>query len=237
METLTNEFKAEAAKYNCYPINGIPKFYFDDEYFKKRFNFENEKETRIIIPESLKKCKFESGIFAQINEEHNNDGSHRLYYVDHFRILIFDGSNVVQLLEYKGKFFLHPMYKDINLLTRNLNHSNYGPYTDKIAEPNRIGVFTDKKLTDWFEYCRNYIQALQQCKGDNENKTKANLKRIEDVATALGVEPKGHSTYKYIQLKNIEIRFELLDNGNHLKETVVFTGKVDDVVDMFGKTK
>ena len=34
MKTLTNEFKAAAAKYNCYPINGIPKFYFDDEYLK-----------------------------------------------------------------------------------------------------------------------------------------------------------------------------------------------------------
>ena len=97
-------FLSKAAKYNFYTIGNIPQFYFEDDFFKSHFNFKSEQETRIAIPETLKKCKYEFGIFASIREQKKNEGSHELYYIDNFSILLFDGCSIVQLLEYKSKY-------------------------------------------------------------------------------------------------------------------------------------
>lgn len=124
------------------------------------------------------------------------------------------------------------MYKDINATQGGLSYSQIKPYTSKIEEPNRIGVFTNSKLSAWFDYCRKYMQALTECRDNHGDKTTENLKRIADVESALNTKALGYSTYKYIKLKNMEIRFELSDNGAFMTEQVIFTGGVDAAVNM-----
>ena len=230
---MTPQFKQKASEYNMYQLDNLPSEALNDNHFKSWLEWYTERFNKVEIPLGLLSIKeIEVGVFAEVRPEYeNNSDDIKLYYIDHCSILVFIGGQVLRLQENRGKYSIQPMYKDINLLTRDTNNYQRRVFTDKVKEPNQIGVFTFKKIYDWAEHCKEYLQALKDCNEHIFGKKSENQKVIDDTIKAL---PNAKiSTYQNrtdITCKMFDICFELLDNGAYLKQDIRYKGGLENVL-------
>ena len=58
---------------------------------------------------------------------------------------------------------------------------SYSKAFDKQSEPNRIGVFTKKKIDDWVEYLTQGFRNLERIDAENERKMTGYRNRLEAI--------------------------------------------------------
>jgi hypothetical protein len=225
---MTTQFKQKASEYNMYQLENLPNEALKCNHFKSRLDWYKERFNKVEIPLGLLSIKdVEVGVFVEVRI---ND-TDLYYYVENYYILVFFGGQVLRLRQDKNKYSIQPMFKDLNLLTRSTNHYQRQPFTDKVKEPNQIGVFTFKKINDWFNYSNEYLQALKDCNDHIFGKKSENQKVIDDTIKAL---PNAKvSTYQNrtnIYCKMFDICFELLDNGAYLKQEINYKGGLENVL-------
>ena len=225
-----------AAKHGYYTIDSIPEHIKNDDYFKSNKGWNNPEFYEKPIPEGLMSLKnVQCGVFVKIKEEFNNDGTHSLYFVDYpYMILIFSDKIEIPLMlrEKKGKYYLFPIYEEVNKLQLNTSYEQRKEFLQDVKEPNYIGVFTEKKVEAWVDYCVNYIDACKKASASVESRKAENLAYIEHVINS--VECKGvhrYHDYTVIETNYFTIEFELQDNGVYLRKKVVFKGGVETIID------
>jgi hypothetical protein len=230
---MTTQFKQKASEYNMYQLENLPNEALDCNHFKSRLDWYKERFNKVEIPLGLLSIKeIEVGVFAEVREQYkNNSDDIELYYIDNYYILVFFGGQVLRLQENRGKYSINPMFKDINILTKNTNYYQRQPFIDKLKEPNQIGVFTFKKINDWFNYSNDYLKSLKDCNEHIFGKKSENQKVIDATIKAL---PNAKvSTYQNrtdIYCKLFDICFELLDNGAYLKQQIIYKGGLENVL-------
>ena len=225
-----------AAKHGYYTLNSIPEHIKNDAYFKSNKEWSDPEFYDKPIPEGLTSLKnVQCGVFVRIKEEFNPDGTHSLYFVDDpSLILVFSDKTEIPLMlrSDKGKYYLFPIYGEINRLQHNTNYEQRKEFLQDLKEPNYIGVFTEKKVEAWVDYCLNYIDACKKASAFVESKKAENLVYIEQVVRS--VECKGvqrYGAYTTIETNYFKIEFELQDNGFSLRKNVVFKGGIETIID------
>ncbi len=225
-----------AAKYGYYTLDSIPEHIKNDDYFRSNKEWNDPKFYEKRIPEGLMSLKnVQCGVFVKIKEEFNNDGTHSLYFVDYpNRILVFSDKTEIPLMlcENKGKYYLFPICEEINKIQRNTNYEQRKEFLQEVKEPNRIGVFTEKKVEAWVDYCINYLDACKKASAFVEGKKAENLAYIEHVISS--VECRGiqrYHDYTVIETNYFTIEFELQDNGFYLRKKVTFKGGIETIID------
>jgi hypothetical protein len=226
-----------AKEHNLFSIDNLPEYALNDGYFVERLDWHKERASKHHIPEGLKDIKgITFGVFNEVRaQKYNNSDEVELYYIDWtYTLILVDGSQtVLQLIvDRKDKYWLYPLYSVINKLTHNLPNHKRQEAIKKLKEPNRIGVFTFKKLNDWNTHCIEYLQALENCKNEVNNIEQENRNKINKTIEALKDVSKvtTHTNRFWIETPNFEIRFELLDGGTYLKQEIQYKGGIDNLI-------
>lgn len=227
--------KTLAAKYNYYTIDTIPEHIMNDPYFAAKIEYEKRKLQNNTVSDSLKTCKdMETGIFVKIREQFsNNTNDHELYYVEHSSILVYhqDASSLLQVLTYKGKQYLHPAFEVT--LNFNVSYDQQRDFMIKLNKPNYVGLWTDRKVTDWVQYCNGYCNALQACADSLSSQRSANELKIKGTIESLpGAKVHTTGNYTSIDTRLFRIDFTLEDNGAYLQTKVQYRGTLEDIIQM-----
>jgi hypothetical protein len=229
-----------AANYKFFTPDTIPATYFEDEYFRANYdNKINSPYNRKKIPEFLLNSEiFEIGEFCEIGETLKNfTNEHDFFFIEDFKILVYCKSADNLMLLQKDwkveKYTFFPIYNIVNVITRNLNTSQYNEYTKKINTPNTIGVFTDKKVLAWVNYCNEYINALKQCETDILSKKNDNQLKIDSTIDALpGCKVERWKNYTTLKTDLFEIEFSLQNNGEYLSTKINYIGGLKGIINL-----
>lgn len=224
---MTTEFKQKVSEYNMYQLDNLPIEVLNSKYFRDNLEWYTERFNKVIIPQELISIKdIQVGVFTEIKTQYkNNSDEIELYYADDYCVLVFINNQVLRLKRHKGRYSLHPMFKDLNIITKTTNYNQRASFLDKLKTPNQMGVFTLKKLNDWADYCKQYLQALKECNDHINGKKVENQKVINDTIKSLP-NAKGHTYINEtsIYAKMFDIHFELLENGAYLKSNIIYKG-------------
>ena len=75
---------------------------------------------------------------------------------------------------------------------RYADNYSFGKAFDKQTAPNRIGVFTKKKIDDWVEYLTQGFRNLERIDAENERKIIGYRNRLEALSDVVWVHDKSH---------------------------------------------
>ena len=82
------------------------------------------------------------------------------------------------------RYFYPKAYYDLRFdwsFLRYADKYSYGKAFDKQTAPNRIGVFTRKKIDDWVEYLTQGYRSLERINAENERKMTGYRNRLETI--------------------------------------------------------
>lgn len=179
--------KELAAQYDLYMAEDIPAKYFNkDSRYQAGF-----KSDTSAIPETLTKSDLvEVGVFYEC--ETQDKGTDREYhYIENTYILLKGkDSNVLLMLmgnDYrnKGKYYFHLYYGIQNRLTYAIDNYQIRDAFKGLQEPNRIGVFTERKISDWLAHGEAYAAALNNLHAEWQAKNKEIEVRIQTIKDCL----------------------------------------------------
>ena len=93
------------------------------------------------------------------------------------------------------QYFYPKPYYDLRFdwsFFRYADNYSYGKAFDKQTAPNRIGVFTKKKIDDWVEYLTQGFRNLERIDAENERKIIGYRNRLEALSDVVWVHDKSH---------------------------------------------
>lgn len=228
-----------AARYNLFTFDNIP-----NGWDKSRISSDTKS-----IPDYLLKCDLiEIDLFWECRIQ--DPGTDReLKYIEHGRILLKSKNNEILLrlagndYQNPNKYWFHTDYsfehKQITLQETErgshivLYHTLRTTATKNLSEPNKIGVFTDKKVNQWLEYCENYNNAIETKVSETKAQNQAHRDYIESVISSLSTKTVTKSKDEnriWIKTPLFEINFELDVSQAYLKKELRFNGKIEDII-------
>ena len=225
----------KAAKFGYYQFHNLPADALNDQWFKDK-HMNSNSFVAPELPDYFNKCKYEIGYFAEVRAQRNAfTGDVELWHIDNKSFLLFDDFldfPVMLRKDYRtNKYSFYPIYPLVNRLQANSNYRLREKFVKEVKEPNLIGVFTDKKVSGWINYCKEYITALESGSNSIEQKKAENLAKIESVIESLpGCKVTRGNSRTWIETKLFEITFELEESGTYLKQDIKFMGKLDDII-------
>lgn len=170
--------KEVAATFGYYQVQDIPERYKNED-----FDFSTRDKDKFIPELLLKMSNIETGVFYQCAEDTDHEGK-KTYYIDSFpgSFVLVKAKNSELLLRLgmnDKKYHLHLDYAEL----RPFNFAHYSERksaTKDLIEPNRIGVFTEKKVNDWLTYCEAYYKCMQAMKARLDGEADENKAIIEN---------------------------------------------------------
>ena len=220
-----------AAKFNFFSKENIPAEFREYWNLSPRIRGEH-----IIIPEGLKNLKnIEVDLFFKcVKEEEYNT------IQGNYILVKLKSSDLLCVLNsYKEKYRLHPYWEYIREAGLGLDSYKISKITNEQISPNKIGVFTEKKISDWVTYCENYINALKTAAQTVESTNNKHKKEIEDFINSLDkvkevrVERYENRTTVYTPLFTVD--FKLFSGSGYLEKKIVFSGNINDVSKILNK--
>lgn len=214
-------------EFGLYQYADIPERY-------KTHNFENrtgEGEGDGNIPEFLTKLKgYEFGVFYGCKQDTDYKGIIN-YYVDHHYTLgkKADSEAVLMLMQADKKYYFYPLYNTIYKY-RGISHYIKEQALKAIAEPNRIGVFTEKKVLDWFTYNDQYLAILENVLGEINGKNAEHEKKIADfIKSVPGCKVSAYEVKTWITTHFFQIIFTHNKAERYLSYEVTYKGTLTDI--------
>jgi len=232
----------KAAKFGYYQFENLPEHVLRDSWFNERYS-NPDKWERWAAPDFFGTSRYEVGIFARVRSQYKNFSDEiELYYIDCFVILLFDDSLDFPLVMKNDwrtkKYIFYPVYELVNKFRLNASYAQQKPFLDEIKKPNNIGVFSDKKIAAWVEYCREYVLALEKCNDTITGKRTENQKYIDSVVNSMpGAKIEKYSNYTIIENGIFRIEFALLKNGAYLQKKIEFNGTIEDIVKLHNEER
>ena len=221
---MTNLFLETAAKKGYYTLENLPTGVLNNNWFKERLEWYTKQYNDYKLPESL---NFDYvGKFMKLETDQPD-----LVHMERIVILAFDGVNIRSLNNYKGKYTMYPLHEDTWLYRQHLDNRDL----PKIDSPNGIGVFTTKKLKDWFVYCDACVNALKEMSNTNQSKEAANRLVITNfIESVTKIQPTAKvwnwSNEYRVETNHFDICFKLHDKGTYLCTDIKYKGTLDDII-------
>lgn len=219
------------AEINYFTPDNLPAEALENQYFKERLNGYLQRYADIKIPEAL--LPFGAVALFKLDRDTTGAGE-TLFYVDYPGVhicLLSPAGNMCQLISRNGKYEFFPVYPVVNRLHRTTSYVFRKPFLEKVKEPNKIGVFTPRKVADWLSYCDQYISACKEAENSLLSNKAKNEQKIRTIIDALpGCKVRSYQNSTYIETKIFCIDFELCDNGNYLGQKIQFRGTLEDII-------
>jgi hypothetical protein len=239
MTTLEiNTLQELAASRNLYEVGDIPNEYIQDaDLFEHKIKIGMQE-----IPEFLKTAKgIETGLFYECLVQ--DKGTDReIHYIEHSYILIKASESDTLLMLHKdrsGKFYLSPYYSETRKF-QDVSHYIRKEALKDLKEPNMVGVWSDKKLSDWISYCTEYVRILNGVLASVNQKNNEHEQTIETfIQNCKGCEVtrSKDGTQVWVKTNLFEVAFTLNRGENYLSKQIRFEGELSDVVKIHSLVK
>ena len=228
MKTLKNI----AAETNRFTLEDVPNQWRHNEYCTHKLNREYEP-----IPDFLLNLEgYEVGHFFECKIQ--DEGTEKeLYHIgDSTSILIKKkGSDIILRLSKSWstkKYTFHLDYKILNKY-QGINYDIKNRKLKELKEPNGIGVFTTKKVNDWFQYNTEYLNILETLLTEIEDGNAKIEREIADFCVNL----KGAEVSKYQNITDVNsplfrVRFTHYKDQKYLNTKIEFKGNLQDILDL-----
>ena len=231
--------QTQLAAFGLHTLNNLPAAALACPYFKARLDTYTRYCANTIEPtqllEVLDKMGATVGTYLDVRaQRRNNSEEIELYYCDyHAHTLVTYNGQTLALRSQKGKYYFFPLYRVLNRLDMQITFDQKKQATKHLKEPNYIGVFTAKKIADWFDYCAEYIAAIEEATEATKQQESDNLATINAHIASLGAiakvtHHKDTAPY-YIDTPHFSTVLELVDKGTYLSQRTTFRGKLADV--------
>jgi hypothetical protein len=232
-----------AAELNMFKFDSIPNYILSDNYFADKYiNHYRERFAIKQTPEEFKNLKnIETGYFVEVKEQFtNNTKDHELYYIEqeYFLVKHKDFNFICLVLEdcKTKRSYLHPFYTYVNKKMMGINYDQLKPFTSVLKEPNKFSVATDKNMIAWFNYCQDYLNAIDKALEQVTSKKQENEAEIKSFIDSLT--DKKVSTWENkttVETKNFYVEFEILNKGEYLSKKIAYKGGLNGIATIENK--
>lgn len=212
-------------------------FTFDEIPEKYRAHINNKTWNEFSPPaELLAMPNVETGIFYQCRTQ--DEGTPREYsHAEREGLFVMRDGIVMQLTgngyNSKGKYsFFVPYF--LQKEWRKLHHTKMDLVKKSLTEPNWIGVWTAKKVNDWFLHIKSYCDGMALALAENSSKNAEIEAEIAAFAATVptakvqkwgGDSPANTSFY----CKFFDVTFEHYTQSGYVSKKITFKGKIEDV--------
>jgi len=228
--------QTELAAFGLHTLNNLPAAALACPYFKEHLPTYTSRYADCQIPKELQSLDdIEAAIYMEVRAQRNARTEEiELYHAEYYMpVLVTYKGQTLQLRNHKGKYYFYPLYQVINRLDKFLTFDQKKQAIKHLKEPNQIGVFTAKKVIAWFDYCAEYITALEQAAEANKDEEARNRAVIEQHIKSLGplakVTHHNDTAPYYIDTPHFATTLELVNNGTYLSHRTTFRGTLTDV--------
>lgn len=238
---ITQKFKDEAKKFNLYLREDVPSIYLKDQILngsKFNYSYRIERDEKANVLPDLILSSFEHGLFYECRVQFKNfTNEPELYYIEHSYILFLTPKGRLAMIKHhKGKYHFSPYYgyfrqwQQINYHVRNEAIEKAG-----LKEPNKIGVFSVKKIAEWLNYCDQYIDLMIEYTDSVEHKNKDIEKQIQGYIDSIGGRVDKWQNTTEISKDNFRITLTHYKESQYLDVKIVYSGNINDVIGIIGK--
>lgn len=164
----------EAAKFGYFDAASIPAQYLKRQTLNNEFSIDYSElvsSSKPEYPDELLKG-YTSGLFFKCYEQKNSfSGNTELFVVDRpTMFFLTPAGRIVLLSSYKGKYDFFLLWDYRQKLTTNYTEQAKAIKAAGLVEPNKIGVFTRKKIDTWLEYCDKVYNAIHEQNSETDKK-------------------------------------------------------------------
>jgi hypothetical protein len=216
-----------AESFGLYQVKDIPERY-KNQYFEHKVKIGNAE-----IPEFITKLEnYESGLFYECRQDTSYTGE-IIYYIDHSYVLVKkNDSDLILMLKSDYRSKKHSFYPYYNLVNKYnaINYEIRNSATKEIKEPNYIGVFTEKKVNDWFIYFEKYMQALESAFTEVQDKNKEIEDKIKAfISSVPGCNVTTYQNKTFVKTDLFYVTFEHQKDQKYLSTKMEFRGSLGDI--------
>jgi hypothetical protein len=227
METLIQK----AAKYGYYQAGNFPE------------DFQKVSFRQPSFPDQLTKLPseapgYETGIFYKLAIQ-DKDTAREYRYAEEPQLLVSaKGSGLICWIpsgSYSDKWDIYPITEQ-TIKFRNISRYREADATKHLKEPNKIGVFTDKKINDWLQHCEAKYNAKNELYKAIQAESNAHLETIKDFLSKVDAKVTERDDRNqvdfFVETSVFSIHFFLDKNQAHLRKTVTFKGNFVDIINI-----
>jgi hypothetical protein len=190
------------------------------------------------IEEEKELCKQISKYVNDVTIEHviteiiSNEGMTIEYCYEHQECVIkYKGlEQVIKGGFYKEYYLICP--EAIRLLR--LYNDGRDPKLEGVKEPNKIGVLTTKKITDWLEYNHKVVEKYQEKEKEIERKIKEFLAQFDGEDMLITKRSNDLHTSGSMEKNGLRYTFEITESG-YIHQEITFSYKVNNTFENFKK--
>ena len=219
-----------AEKFNLFTAENLPethKEYYDHMLKESSYELINNN-----LPDFLNNYKgCEIGTFYKCNKDTDYKGKITYYIERVYNLFRAPGSDyLLMLMNYKGKYYFHPFYNYWHKY-HGISHTERNKVINGLKEPNKIGVFTDKKVNDWFLYCNDLMIAMEKLYNSHNSETNEIQSEVDNFCKRMqdaGARITGNNPY-WIDTDLFAIRLTIHKDSNYLEKNVTYCGNLNQV--------
>lgn len=219
-----------AEKFNLFTAENLPETH--KEYYDKMLKDNSYKLGRNNLPDFFKNYKgCEIGTFYECRKD--TDYQKKItYYIERVYNLFLapDSNYLLMLMDYKGKYYFHPFY-NYWYKYHGIGNTERNKVINSLKEPNKIGVFTDKKLNDWFLYCNELMRAMEKLYNSHNSKTNVIQSEVDTFCKRMreaGARITGENPW-WIDTDLFSVRLTIHKDSNYLEKNITFRGNLNQV--------
>jgi hypothetical protein len=225
----------KAKEFNLFTREELPSMLFDVQPNLNYSYREKIDDAKINLPSDLLN-KYNPTLLFQVKDSYNYKNEYDYTYLDHiYTIFETPKGNLALMRGDKGKYSFFPFYGYFRLGDINYN-TNRELKESGIKEPNRIGVFSDKKIIEWLNFVDLKIELLKSIKDRN---TKANDKIKEDIERIKNeIGGKIVSAYKgntIIEKEGFLIEIEHDKSCSYLSTKIRYRGDIEKLINLLNR--
>jgi hypothetical protein len=97
------------------------------------------------------------------------------------------------------------------------------------VEPNYIGVFTEKKINDWFDFCDKEAELNKQIVSSSEGKNKEIEEQIQSFIGSVPCTVQKWANNTEVRTKHFNVVFTHDKSSQYLSHKVTFSGSLKDI--------
>jgi len=172
---MKTRIEAIAEKFNLFTLDNLPATHLP--HFNERLKGKDFQVNEFM--QNFTGC--ESGIFYECRKDTDYTGKVNYYIEFVYPLYLPSGSDILLMLQTDrgGKMYFYPYYSHMHKY-HGISHYKKSYALKGLQEPNRIGVFTTNKVNAHFEYCKNYIDILDNLCNQVNDENAEHQQKIND---------------------------------------------------------
>jgi hypothetical protein len=231
-----------AREKNLFTADQIPTHYLQPQKIRgSLFNYSeyvnSVKDVEFLeyIPKDIL-SSFTYGVFFHCYEQKKNFSDEiELYVIDRNVSILFltPEGNAARISSHKNKFSFNLAYFYFREFDSVSYHLRQKALNDSgIKEPNSIGVFSVKKISNWLNYCDAYHNTMRDLLDSSNDKNKEIESKIENfIKQAPGCNVSKWDNKTSVRVKDLfEVVFEHNKTTCHLYTKISFLGNESDIL-------